>query len=173
MNGRVISLKFNKKDFEEIYFRNNWVSLFFSSETKGKTITVIISALILCFVYFDDWVGVGNLGISIILSVILFFTSLHLLLNILNIVKYKKGIISYLKSMDMYRIFELQLTDDFLYIRLDNDESFTSWNEFKNIQINEQYIALEGKTNFLFPRKSMNEADYDYLKDSFKSIFSK
>jgi len=172
MNNRIISLKFDKKDFEEIYFRDNRASLFFSPTTKGKTITIIFSALILCFVYFDDWVGVGNVGICFILSFILFFTSLNLILNILNIVKYKKETTDYLKSMIVYKVFELQLGDDFLYVKLDEDESFTSWDVFKNIQINNQFVALEGKTNFLFPRKSMNLDDYNYLKDSVKKILA-
>lgn len=166
-NDRIISLKFNQKDFEEIYFRDNQGSLFFSHKTKSLTITAIALVVVLSILHFLNLISIDNFGIYYFLIFILLLCILRLIVGMLDTLKWKKGITHYFKSMAVYKVFELQLTDDFLH---DSDESFTRWNELKNIQINDQYVALEGKDNFLFPRKSMSTDDYVYLKDSVKKI---
>ncbi|MBW7674870.1 hypothetical protein [Chryseobacterium chendengshani] len=169
MKDGIISLKFNKKDFEEIYFRDNQGSLFFSNKTRNLTITAIALVVVLSILYFLDLISIDNFGIYYFLIFILLICVLRLIVGMFETLKWKRGISNYLKSMDVYEIFELQLTDDFLYVKRDDDESYNSWNLFTNIQINDQYISLEGKTNFLFPRKSMNLGDYVYFKDSLKT----
>lgn len=170
MNDRIISLKFNQKDFEEIYFRDNQGSLFFSHKTKSLTITAIALVVVLSILYFLNLISIDNFGIYYFLIFILLLCILRLIVGILKTLKWKKGITHYFKSMAVYKVFELQLTDYFLHVKLDSDESYTRWNEFENIQINDQYVALQGKDNFLFPRKSMSTDDYVYLKDSVKKI---
>lgn len=169
-NDRIISLKFNQKDFEEIYFRDNQGSLFFSHKTKSLTITAIALVVVLSILHFLNLISIDNFGIYYFLIFILLLCILRLIVGMLETLKWKKGITHYFRSMAVYQLFELHLTNDFLHIKLDNDESFTRWNEFKKIQINDQYIALEGSVNFLFPRKSMSIDDYMYLKDSVKKI---
>ena len=54
---KVIVLKPKRQDFEEIYFSGNQGSLFFSSTTRGKSITTIVVGLILLIMFFfkDDF----------------------------------------------------------------------------------------------------------------------
>lgn len=172
MSERIIRLNFNKRDYEEIYFRDNQGSLFFSPASRSMTITAIVIAVVLGFLYVFNLISIDNVGIYYFLSFIFLICFLRVIAAVLDKLKWKKGITDYFKLMEVYTIFELQLTDDFLHIKLDHDESFTRWDEFKNIQVNDQFIALEGKMNYLFPQKSMNTEDYIYFKDSIKKILA-
>ncbi len=52
-DDKIINLKINRKDFEEVYLHGNQGSLFFSPSVKGKFITTsvvaFILAIIICF----------------------------------------------------------------------------------------------------------------------------
>lgn len=122
INNRIIPLKFNKKDFEEIYFRDNQGSLFFSPANKSMTITAIVFAIVLGFLYLFNLISIDNIGIYYFLSFIFLICILRLFAGISQTLRWKKGIFQYLKSFKNNTVFELELMDDFLIINIDYQE---------------------------------------------------
>lgn len=173
MNERIIPLKFNRKDFEEIYFRNNQANLFFSPATKSTTITFIVLSVLLLAFYFGNLFGLDNWGLFYLLSFFLIGCAINLFTSILAILKWKKSIYKYLKSIEKGKEIKFKISSEFINVIINENESFTKWSEFKRIEINEKFIALEGKTNYLFPKKSMDEEDYVFFKVSIKKILAK
>jgi hypothetical protein len=68
---KVITLKPDRKIFEDIYFSGNQGSLLFSPTTKSKTVTTIAAAVILVIVFlFKDSLSKDSQGILYFLSFI-------------------------------------------------------------------------------------------------------
>lgn len=61
MNERIIPLRYNRTDFEEIYFKDNQGSLFFSPTTKNKTIFTLVIGVILTVLHLGNLVSLDNI----------------------------------------------------------------------------------------------------------------
>lgn len=174
MNERVIPLKYNRTDFEEIYFKDNQGSLFFSPTTKNKTIFTIITGGILAVLHFGNLISSENIELYYFLNFVFFISILYFLIAFITVVRWKKVITKYLKSLDSSSFFQLELTDMFLIINIDHQEDYIQWKEFNKVESKNDYIFLQsGIQNYLFPKKSMSEEDYIFFKESLKNILSK
>ena len=71
----------------------------------------------------------------------------------------------YLDDISRYSKYEVIVNESYLYFTEDKNETIVKWSEIKKIEIKENYIGLEGSENFLFPRKSMTEIDFQKLKE--------
>ena len=68
---KVITLKPDRKIFEDIYFSGNQGSLLFSPTTKSKTIVTIVAAVIVFIVFLlKDFMSKENAGVLYFLSFI-------------------------------------------------------------------------------------------------------
>ncbi|MDH6250510.1 hypothetical protein M2347_000237 [Chryseobacterium sp. H1D6B] len=172
MNGngdKVIKLNVNRKDFEEIYFSGNQGSLFFSPTTKGKTITAIIVALVLFAVFcLKNNLSKENFGFFYFLSFLFLLCAVYLSVGINKVSRWKKQVNSYLKSLEDSNIYEIRFNNEIFNVNLNNQEELSKWEDFKEFDINDQFISLEGKYNYMFPKKSMSKGDYDLLKQTIK-----
>ncbi|MCW3159756.1 YcxB family protein [Chryseobacterium oryctis] len=169
MNEIIIPLIFNRTDFEEIYFRDNQASLFFSPTTKNKTFFIIILGLIFAIIYFNDLASLNSLGFYYIIGLIFLFSVFRLFVSVITTVRWKNGIVKYLNSLENNSFFELELTDNFLIVNIDYQEEYTQWKDFTKIEIKYDYIFLQsGSLNYLFPKKSMSEKDYNLLTKTLK-----
>lgn len=170
MNGeKVIRLKVNRKDFEEIYFNGNQGSLFFSSTTKGKTISTIIVGLALLITFsMKDSLSGENFGILYFISFIFLLCAVYLSVSINKVSRWKKDVNRYLKSLETSEIYEVRFNDESFNVNLDNQEELSLWKDFEGFDINEKFISLEGKYSYMFPKKSMSEQDYSTLKQIVK-----
>jgi hypothetical protein len=148
----VIILKPKRQDFEEIYLSGNQGSLFFSPSTRGKTITTIVVGLILLILFFfkDD------------------FTKVFLSVSINKVSRWKKQVNSYLAKLENCKIYEITFDNNFFTVNIDGEKETSEWKDFQYFDSNEQYIALEGKYSYMFPKKSMIEKDYNLLKHTLK-----
>lgn len=172
MNERIISLKFNKKDFEEIYFTDKKRSLFFSPKTKALTITFLFLSIITIVFYFGGFWGISNWGILYLLLFFAIVNLLRLASGVLTVLNWRNSIEKYLKEMESYSKLEVIVLKDYINVVFDDKENFTHWSEFKRVIVNDKYISLEGKVNYLFPKKSMCEEDYTFFKKSIKNILA-
>ncbi|EJL73536.1 hypothetical protein [Chryseobacterium populi] len=170
MNGeKVIRLDVNRKDFEEIYFSGNQGSLFFSPTTKGKTISTIIVGLALFITFcMKDSLSGENFGILYFISFIFLLCAVYLSVSISKVSRWKKEVIRYLKSLETSEIYEIRFNEESFNVNLDNREELSLWKDFERFDINEKFISLEGKYNYMFPKKSMSEKDYSTLKQIVK-----
>lgn len=170
MSGdKVIKLKVNRKDFEEIYFSGNQGSLFFSQTTKGKTVTTIVVGLILLILFcFKGDLSKEKFGILYFVSFLFLLCTVYLSLSINKVSRWKKEVNRYLNSLENSKIYEIRFNDEIFNVNLNHQEELSKWEEFKDFDVNDQFISLEGKYNYMFPKKSMSKGDYDLLKQTVK-----
>lgn len=170
MNGeKVIRLNVNRKDFEEIYFSGNQGSLFFSQSTKGKTVTTAVVGLILLILFcFKGDLSKEKFGILYFVSFLFLLCTVYLSLSINKVSRWKKEVNKYLKSLENSEIYEIRFNNEIFNVNLNHQEELSNWEDFKYFDVNDKFISLEGKFNYMFPRKSMSKADYDTLKQTLK-----
>ena len=74
----------------------------------------------------------------------------------------------YLKTLEDSKKYEIRLNNESLNVAIDHLEEYSLWKDFTNFEINDKFISLEGKFNYMFPKKSMSEKDYNLLKKEIK-----
>lgn len=166
-DDKIINLKINKGDFEEIYLNGDQGSLFLSPTVKGKLITTIIVATILLILfYFKDDLSKEKFGILYFVSFLFLLCAVYLSLAINKVSKWKKEVVKYLKTLENTEIYQIQFNTKIFKVNLNDSKETSLWTEFTAGEISEKFIGLEGKFNYMFPRKSMSEADFELLKDT-------
>lgn len=166
---RVIVLKPKRKDFEEIYFSGNQGSLFFSSTTRGKTITTLVVGLILAVVLvFRDDFSKEKAGILYFVSFLFLLCAVFLSVSINKVSRWKKQVGRYLAKLENCSIYEIRFDDRFFTVNIDGEKETSEWKDFEFFDSNNESITIEGKYNYMFPRKSMSEKDYSLLKQVLK-----
>lgn len=166
---KIIILKPNRKDFEEIYFTGNQGSLFFSPTTRGKTVTTIIIGLILVilFLFKDDFTKEKS-GILYFVSFLFLLCAVFLSVSINKVSRWKKQVAHYLTKLENCKIYEIRMDENFFTVNIDGDKETSEWKDFEFFDSNNEFINIEGKYNYMFPRKSMSEKDYSFLKQVLK-----
>ncbi|RZJ47571.1 MAG: hypothetical protein EOO19_09365, partial [Chryseobacterium sp.] len=108
-DDKIINLKINRKDFEEVYLHGNQGSLFFSPSVKGKFITTVVVAFILAilFVIKDD-LSKEKFGILYFVSFLFLLCAVYLSLAINKVSKWKKEVVKYLKTLENAEVYQIQ-----------------------------------------------------------------
>ncbi|MPS65583.1 MAG: hypothetical protein DI622_08580 [Chryseobacterium sp.] len=166
---RVVVLKPKRQDFEEIYFSGNQGSLFFSSTTRGKTITTMVVGLILMimFLFKDDFTK-EKFGILYFVSFLFLLCAIFLSVSINKVSRWKKQVNAYLNKLENCKIYEIRFDQNFFTVNIDNEKETSEWKDFEYFNSNNEFITVEGKYSYMFPRKSMSEKDYSILKQVLK-----
>jgi hypothetical protein len=60
------------------------------------------------------------------------------------------------------------MDDNFFTVNIDGDKETSEWKDFEFFDSNNEFISIEGKYSYMFPRKSMQEKDYSFLKQFLK-----
>lgn len=82
---KVITLKPDRKIFEDIYFSGNQGSLLFSPTTKSKTIATITAAVVVFIVFlFKDLLSKESVGILYFLSFIFLLCAVFLSVTLIK-----------------------------------------------------------------------------------------
>lgn len=160
-----IPLKVNRQDFEDIYFTGNQKSLFLSPSTKGKTVTtLVVAAILIVLIIFRNDLSKEKFGIIYFVSFLFLLCAVYLSLAINKVSKWRKEVSVYLKKLESAKVYEIVFDRDSFGVNLDGQSEFSLWKDFNAAEINDRYIALEGKFNYMFPRKAMSPADFSVLK---------
>ncbi|PKF74092.1 hypothetical protein [Chryseobacterium sp. PMSZPI] len=171
---KVITLKPDRKNFEDIYFSGNQGNLLFSPTTKSKTITTIAAAVILLIVFlFKESLSKESAGILYFLSFIFLLCAVFLSVSVNKVSRWKKQVNHYLTSLENCTIYEIRLDDQFFTVNIDGEKETSEWKDFDYFDSNNEFISLEGKYNYMFPRKSMSEREYSLLKTVLKDNVNK
>ena len=109
-----------------------------------------------------------NVGILYFLSFIFLLCAVYLSLSINKVSRWKKQVYRYLKTLEDSKKYEIRLNNESLNVAIDHLEEYSLWKDFTNFEINDKFISLEGKFNYMFPKKSMSEKDYNLLKKEIK-----
>ena len=78
--------------------------------------------------------------------------------------KWKKEVVWYLKKLENSEIYQIQFNAKVFKVNLNGNKETSLWTEFSSAEVGENFISLEGKFNYMFPKKSMNISDYASLK---------
>ncbi|MDN5422729.1 MAG: hypothetical protein L0G07_04910, partial [Chryseobacterium sp.] len=89
-------------------------------------------------------------------------------LSINKVSRWKKEVNRYLKSLEDAEIYEIRFNSEIFNVNLNHQEELSKWEDFKDFEVNDEFISLEGKFNYMFPKKSMSKADYEILKQAVK-----
>jgi len=118
---KIINLNINRKDFEEVYFTGNQGNLFFSSSTKGKTVTTIVVGLILVILFiFKDDLSKEKFGILYFVSFLFLLCAVYLSLAINKVSKWRKEVIAYLKTLENPEIYQIKFNNKVFKVNLNN-----------------------------------------------------
>ena len=170
MNGeQTIIVQPRRQDFEEIYFSGNQGNLFFSPTTRGKTMTTLVigAILLIVFIFRNDFSGEKS-GILYFVSFLFLLCVIFLSVSINKVSRWKKQVGNYLSKLEICRLYEIRFTGTDFKVIIDDQEETSEWKDFGNVEVNEQYITLEGKYSYMFPKKSMSGKDYQLLKSALK-----
>lgn len=166
---KVIRLNVNRKDFEEIYFKGNQGSLFFSSTNKSKTIITIVVAVLLFITFcLKDSLSQESFGVLYFISFVFLLCAVYLSVGINKVSRWKKEVNRYLQSLEKSSIYEIRFDSDTFNVNLNDQHELSTWKEFVTADVYEDYISMEGKCNYMFPQKSMSKQDYNILQQAVK-----
>jgi len=170
MSGEsIIVLKPKRKDFEEIYFNGNQGSLFFSSTTRGKTITtVVVGVILLILLVFRNDFTQEKAGILYFVSFLFLLCAVFLSVSINKVSRWKKQVNRYLAKLESCSIYEIRFDEQFFTININGEKETSEWKDFTYFDSSDELITVEGKYSYMFPRKSMSEKEYRFLKQVFK-----
>lgn len=171
---KAIILKTERKIFEDIYFSGNQGSLLFSPTTKSKTVITIASALILFIIFLlKDSLSKESVGILYFLSFIFLLCTVFLSVSINKVSRWKKQVNHYLNVLDKCKIYEIRFDQNFFTVNIDGEKETSEWKDFDFFDSTNEFISLEGKYSYMFPKKSMTEKEYNLLKKVCKENINK
>ena len=169
--GKHIELTFRRQDFEELYFVNKQESIFLNKAIKPTFITFLvflgIFLISLCYSILKNEFIVIPVIFSV-LSLIYFFVYLKLSIPI---IKWKKQVINFIDALAKIKKHTISLSEESLNMNQDSETIISRWVSFSKATINDEAIMLFGNDNYVFPKKSMNLRDYEYLKTFISSRF--
>jgi len=163
MTQTEITLKYDRKQFESIYFRNKNGNIFIGPSTKYAFLLFsIVGLLFLLLVLYS--ISTNQLYVVTFLLFLGFSVSLyHYWKQVSNVLLWKRSIINYLDDLEKYISFKIILTDhSFVYIQ-DTTESIEKWTSIKNATFKETFISFQGSQSYLFPKGSMSDSQYSIL----------
>ncbi|WP_223599262.1 hypothetical protein [Chryseobacterium sp. GVT01B] len=166
---KVITLKPDRKIFEDIYFSGNQGSLLFSSTTKSKTIATIAAAVIVFIVFLlKDYLSKESKGILYFLSFIFLLCAVFLSVSVNKVSRWKKQVNHYLNVLEKCKVYEIRFDQNFFTVNIDGEKETSEWKDFEYFDSNNEFISLEGKYSYMFPKKAMSEKEYSILKSKLK-----
>lgn len=158
-----IELKFNRKDFEELYFINGRGSYIKDEVIKSSFRNLLISGFVSMGLYIYSIVK-SNYDLfffSLIFLAIFFFVYIG---AAKNVKKWRLQIKNYLDAQEKYSKHVLVANDDYLSIVQNDEETIEKWTNIERVKIFDSHIWILGIENFLIPAKSMSKKEYAELR---------
>ncbi|MCJ7932819.1 MAG: hypothetical protein MUW56_04115 [Chryseobacterium sp.] len=166
---KVIVLRPDRKTFEDIYFSGNQGNLLFSPTTKSKTVTTIVSAFIVLIAFLlKDRFSKDSVGVLYFLSFIFLLCAVFLSVSVNKVSRWKKQVNQYLNVLENCTVYEIRFDHLFFTVTIDGEKETSEWKDFEYFDSNENFMTVEGKYSYMFPKKSMGEKDYNLLKKTLK-----
>jgi len=165
MDDKIIELKYNRTDFEEIYFSNGNNKTFLNPQLRNERITffVICSIFILTLIY--NLTINKNYGFLTLTGVFLCFTFYDWYKKASLWMKYKMETKLYLDNLDKIRENKIVLSKNAFSLVQDKKETIEKWTEFKRAEIEDNYISVTSNTTtYLIPKKSMTPDEFQFLR---------
>ncbi|HEY6978323.1 MAG TPA: hypothetical protein VH396_18625 [Chitinophagaceae bacterium] len=173
----TIKLKFNRQDFEEVYFKNGQGNIFWGQDVRGHFAILLVFAGALVYSVIHSLLTNHLWAVPTIIFFIFLAFAYRYQRQISPILKWKKKVTENLNKLSKFKSHQIILTAESISLLLDEKETTTNWTAFTKAQINEDCISLISTDTLLFPKKSMTEKAYEYLTyfilDKFKTGYNK
>lgn len=162
-HAKTIPLTFNRKDFEEIYFKDNNGSFFFGSTIKRDLVALVVSLLFLIGSIVYSLKSNKSAGWILFLSILTFAFLLRYIVKAVKISAWRKSISAFLDNVEKVNSHKIIITDSAFCLVQDGKESIHKWTTFTHAEINDDYLLLTGPVQYFIPKKSILKEDYDFL----------
>ena len=160
----IIKLNFKREDFEEIYFVNHQGSYLRSPTTKTAfRVVAIAGGFATCSLLYA--LLFGSTAISTTILILFVFALIYYIQDGYKLYTWKKEINTFLDREEQILKNTVVLSDKTFTFIQDDKKSIEIWENFKYIKISDEYVSLEGKENYIIPRKSMKLEEYRQFKE--------
>lgn len=165
MKPKEITLNLKKSDLEELYFKNGKEKLLFSKPVKEQFILTLIAGLFVAASLTLSIITHKSWGIFTIITLLFILIMNDLFKKMAPIKKWKRSIKDLINEQTKYISQKLILSEDSLTLKQDTTITVIRWNAFKKVVMDTYSINLFGDEQLIFPKKSMNSAEFDFLRD--------
>jgi hypothetical protein len=165
MEEKVIELKYSRKDFEEIYFRNGSEKTFFNKQLmlERNTFLLIGAIFIADLIYLLS--TSENFVFLIVIGILFSYSFFNWYKKALPGIKWKREVKNYLNDLDKIKHNKIILTNNAFALVQDQKETIEKWTEFKRVELEENFISLiSNSTTYLIPKKSMTSEEFLFFK---------
>jgi hypothetical protein len=173
----TIKLKFNRQDFEEVYFKNGERNIFWGKNVRGHFAILLVFASALIYSVIHSLLTNHLWAVPTVLFFIFLASAYRYQRQVSPVLKWKKDINEHLDKLSKFNSHQIILTPDSISIMYDEKETTTRWTAFTKAQMNNDFISLISTDTLFFPKKSMTEKAYEYLTyfilDKFKNGYNK
>ena len=159
----TIKLNFRAEDFSPIYFQDNYHLVFKNPNTRNQALLAIAVGIIWIAVGIKLMAYGGPKGVFVIISFILAITTLRLKRRTDSIGRWKKDIDVFLKKLETPTDRSIVLTSESFIYQEEQEETLENWLDVQSAEITDDYISLNASSEYLFPRKSMTEQEFQQL----------
>jgi hypothetical protein len=118
--------------------------------------------------FFKDDFTKEKYGILYFVSFLFLLCAIFLSVSINKVSRWKKQVNAYLNRLENCKTMKSAMIKIF-YSNIDGEKETSEWKDFEYFDSNNEFITVEGKYSYMFPRKSMSEKDYT-LKQVLKKI---
>ncbi len=157
------NLKFNREDFQKIYFRDNTGSIFFSPTTK-KAFYVFVVAIVVTTALSFYAVPNEQDAIFFISWALLGLIAMNYAKKAGAVTRWKKSIQLFFKEEENFKSMKLVLTEKGISILRDENEVFENWEDIQKSEITKDFIWLEGKVHTVIPEGALLKGDFEKVK---------
>lgn len=158
-----IRLNYERRFFEEIFFRDNHRNAFVFSNTRDLlAITILLGTAALCSFFYrllnrSDW------GAFVFLFILFCIFLSDLDRRTRPYFSWKKDVQAYLDSLEECSRFRIKLTEECIHVFMDDTEYVERWSGISKIKVAATYIEMWGGEHYLIPLKTMEAQQFEAL----------
>lgn len=161
---KKIALKFSRENFEEIYNLKEYSSIIRNRHTRVYFWMLIALGIVFPVSLFYSISENKFVVLSIMLFIWFILAVVALYAAAMPYIRWVKKVVTYIKTFEKYKMHELILTENSMELIQDETHTLERWSSIANIRIEPEYLVINGSSQYIFPRKSMTEAEFEYLK---------
>lgn len=164
MDYLEIKLNYNRKDYEEVYFRNGGEKTFLNKHFRKELYTLLLLTILTLAGVFYVSMYSGNNIVLIFLSTFLFFTFWDYFKKGKASHVWKKGVIKHLDLLGKVKNHKIVLKASTIEIIQDDFVIVENWIDCKGLENEPTFICIIGKGNYVFPKKAMTEQEFKNIR---------
>lgn len=162
--GRIIRLSYTRAGLEDVYNLAMNGSFHRNKQMRPYFMFFLVSSILLVISLLFSIIGNLFIVFTAMLLLIWIGSAFILLWLYLPIVRWKKDVRSSIHDLLIHKDSYLEVTNKGFTLHQGDRETFVTWSSLTSFQIENSYIFLSSKENFVFPRDSMSGKDFEFLK---------